>query len=343
MKLTILISLYNKEKYIERCLKSLIEQDVSPNMYEIIIVDDGSKDSGGLIVQNYAKKHQNIKLISQLNQGASAARNRGLEAASGDYLYFLDADDYLNTNVLNYLLELGEQNDLEILEFNTKQIIEGSIFNSVPLNPENVSVHVMDGYTYVAEYGLRNEAWRYIVLKSFLMDTGIKFIEGTFYEDVIFTASLFLKAKRMAKVNLDIHRYVVVENSIVTNRDSAHNLKFINGMVYAIEHFYKLINGLNSSHVNCHKVTKKLKGKQQAFVFALIIRTLKYRLLSFDDLKKILLKLNKLEAYPIDLKAEGIRVGKIRHRIYNLTYGIIFNNKVFLYLGMSIMRLIPSR
>ena len=125
MKLTILISLYNKEKYIERCLKSLIEQDVSPNMYEIIIVDDGSKDSGGLIVQNYAKKHQNIKLISQLNQGASAARNRGLEAASGDYLYFLDADDYLNTNVLNYLLELGEQNDLEILEFNTKQIIEG--------------------------------------------------------------------------------------------------------------------------------------------------------------------------------------------------------------------------
>ncbi len=101
MKLSILIPLYNKEKYIERCLKSLLDQDISPSEYEIIIVDDGSKDSSAQIVENYAEKNANIHLISQQNQGPSVARNRCLEAAKGNYLYFLDADDYLATNVLN--------------------------------------------------------------------------------------------------------------------------------------------------------------------------------------------------------------------------------------------------
>ena len=90
MKLSILIPLYNKEKYIERCFKSLLEQDLSPNEYEIIIVDDGSKDSGASIVQSYADKHSNIHLIKQQNQGPSVARNKCLDAAVGEYVYFFE-------------------------------------------------------------------------------------------------------------------------------------------------------------------------------------------------------------------------------------------------------------
>lgn len=337
-----MIPLYNKEKYIERCLKSLLAQDLPSKEYEIIIVDDGSKDSGPSIVQNFTEKYKNIHLISQQNQGPSAARNKCLEAATGEYLYFLDADDYLAHNVLNSLLELGVQNNLEILEFNTKQTTNSAAVDTLSQNPQDVAVHVKDGITYIAEHGFRNEAWRYFVKKSLLTETGIKFIEGTLYEDAIFTASLFLKAKRMAKVNMDVHRYVVVENSIVTSKDRAHNLKFIHGMVYAIEHFHGLINGLDSSHTSYQKVVKKLKGRQQAFVFALIIRTLKYRLLSFEDLKKILVKLNKMGAYPIDTKIGGVGNRRTR-RLYNMTFVPIFNNKVLLFLGMGIMRLIPSR
>ncbi|TLP70586.1 glycosyltransferase [Maribacter sp. ACAM166] len=341
MKLSILIPLYNKEKYIERCLKSLVTQDIALNEYEIIIVDDGSKDSGALIVENYAEKNPNIQLITQQNQGPSAARNRCLEVAKGDYLYFLDADDYLVSNVLNSLLELVAQHDLEILEFNTKQITEGKILESLPKSAQEVSLNIMDGITYVAEYGFRNEAWRYFVKKDLLTDTGIKFIEGSLYEDAIFTASLFLKACSMAKVDMDVHRYAVVENSIVTSKDPAHNLKFINGMVYAVEHFHGLIKDLNSSHLYYHKVVKKLKGKQQGLVFALIIRTLKYRLLSFKDLEKILTKLNTLEAYPIDTKVGGIGEGKTS-LIYNIIFVPIFNTKAFLFLGLKVMKLIPA-
>ncbi|MER3373043.1 MAG: glycosyltransferase [Allomuricauda sp.] len=344
MKLSILIPLYNKEKYIERCFKSLLDQDLSPNEYEIIIVDDGSKDSGAAIVAEYAEKHSNIHLIKQQNQGPSVARNKCLEAAKGDYVYFLDADDYLATNILNTLIELATKHDLDVLEFNTKEKKESSEldFESLTQNPQNLSVDVMDGITYVAEYGFRNEAWRYIVKRSLLVDAGVKFIEGTLYEDAIFTASLFFKAKRMAKVDMDVHRYIVVENSIVTSKDRAHNLKFIHGMVNAIEHFHGLIKSLEPSHPYYGKVVNNLKGKQQAFVFALIIRTLKYRLLSFKELKKILSKLNTFEAYPMDPKIGGIGEGS-SGRFYNMTFVPAFNNKTCLYLGMGLMKLIPSR
>ncbi|NJB70290.1 glycosyltransferase involved in cell wall biosynthesis [Saonia flava] len=343
MKLSILIPLYNKEKYIERCFKSLLDQGLSNNEYEIIIVDDGSKDSGAAIVDEYAEKHSNIQLIRQQNQGPSVARNKCLAAANGDYVYFLDADDYLATNVLRLIIALAVENDLEILEFDTKQIAESAAldFDSLTQNPQDLPVLVMDGISYVAEYGFRNEAWRYIVKRSLLVDAGVRFIEGTLYEDAIFTASLFITAHRMAKVDIDVHRYIVVENSIVTSKDRAHNLKFIHGMVNAIEHFHGLIKDLDSSHVDYNKVVKSLRGRQQAFVFALLIRTLKYRLLSFKDLKKILSRLNTYEAYPIDPKIGGIGEGNTR-RFYNNFFVPIFNNKTCLFLGMVLMRAVPS-
>jgi glycosyltransferase involved in cell wall biosynthesis len=340
MKLSIVIPLYNKEKYIDRCLKSLLTQDLPPNEYEIIIVDDGSKDSGGVIAQDYAGKHANILFFSQENAGPSAARNRGLDAAKGDYIYFLDADDFLATNVLNGLLELAGRHKLEILEFNTRETADGELADSGQQNAPEFPVRVMDGISYIAEYDFRNEAWRYIISKGFLTANGIKFIEGTLYEDAFFTASAFVKAKRIAKAELDVHRYVIVADSIVTSRDTSHNLRFINGMVYAIEKIHDLIKSLNNSHEHYNKAVKKLKARQQAFVFALLIRNFKHRLLNRKDLKKILFKMHSLEAYPIDTRIGAIGDGS---PIYNKIFVPIVNNKTFLFLGMGIRRLIPSR
>jgi glycosyltransferase involved in cell wall biosynthesis len=336
MKLSVVIPLYNKEKYIDCCLKSLLDQDLPVNEYEIIIVDDGSTDTSSSIVQGYTEKYYNIHFIRQENAGPSAARNRGLEAAKGDYIYFLDADDYLVTNVLNSIIELCEQNNLEILKFNTKEIKENALPDLLPQKGKDIALKIMDGISFVAERGIKNEAWRYLIKKEFLIDTGIKFLEGTLYEDAIFTASLFLKAERMSKVNMDVHRYIQAQNSIATSRDVAHNVKFIHGMVNAVEKFHDLISGLDDSHMNYHGAVKKLKAKKQALVFALIIRTFKYRLLNFKDLKKILIKLNKLEAYPIDPKTGG--VGKSMTNLLP-----IVNNKTLLFFGIRIRRLISTR
>ena len=150
MKLSVVVPLYNKEKYIDRCLKSLLAQEVSSADYEIIIVDDGSTDSSQSIAQEYAEKHLNIQLFCQQNQGAGAARNKGLELANGDYIYFLDADDYIASNVLKYLLEICEDHELEILGFNTIETEDEYLPETSTQYPQDLTLEVMDGMTYIA-------------------------------------------------------------------------------------------------------------------------------------------------------------------------------------------------
>ncbi|EAR01115.1 glycosyltransferase [Maribacter sp. HTCC2170] len=342
MKLSVIIPLFNKEKYIERCLNSLLAQDISPIEYEIIIIDDGSKDSGAQIVQGYVEKHPNICLNSQSNQGPSIARNRCLEVAKGDYIYFLDADDLLTANVLGCLLELCEQNNLEILQFNSKEI-ENEALSDLPVNsseePQQLACPVTDGMSYISENNFRNEVWRYLIKRSFLLNSGIKFIDDMrAYEDLIFTTSVFLKSTRISRVELDAHRYVKVAGSIVTSKSYKKNLVFINNQEKAVEELKGLIENLNNSHKKHLDVVKKLKAKQQAVVFALLIRVIKYRLLNHEDLSLILDKMNKLGGYPIDRKIGAMGDGGL---IFNRIIVPLFNTKNLLLLGTGILRLIP--
>ncbi len=340
MKLSIIIPLYNKEKYIKRCLESLLTQDIAPNDYEIIIVDDGSKDSGALLVEQFAEKNtnSNIHLIRQHNQGPSAARNRALKEVKGDYLYFLDADDYLAPNVLHCLLELCHQNNLEILEFDTKDIEEGALSDLLASPVENqkeLAFPVMDGISYIAAHDFRNQAWRYVIHRNFLQTSGIRFIEHMqAYEDLIFTATVFLQSTRISKVNLDAHRYVLVAGSIVRSKDPKKNQEFIDGMVKAIKELRLLIQNLDISHKNYANTVMKLKAKQQAIVFALIIRVFKYRLHTWKDLRLLLVQLKTLEVYPINSK---IGIGNT-NPIHKLFFIPAFNSKTCLCLGLKIRR-----
>ncbi|MCK0159305.1 glycosyltransferase family 2 protein [Allomuricauda sp. F6463D] len=339
MKLSIIIPLYNKEEHIEHCLKSLFNQDLPSNEYEIIVVDDGSTDDSFTIVQRFAEKYSNIKLLRQQNIGPSAATNKGLELASGDYVYFLDADDYLASNVLGRLLDLAETNQLEVLGFRTKHTEDRILFDS---SPDDLTIEVMDGLTFIAEHGYRNEACWYIIKKSFLLDTGIKFVEGRLMEDAIFTATLFLKTNRISRVNWSIHRFVQVKNSITTSKAPSHNLKFINDLVYAIENFDFLIKKLAPSHMNYHKVVKDLKYKQQSFVFTLFIKAFKGGVITDKDLQKILQKLKTINVYPINPKIGGIGSAKTSF-FYKTTFVPVFNNKILLFLELKLNRLFYSR
>lgn len=340
MKLSIIIPLYNKEKYIERCLQCLLNQGLSSFDYEIIIVDDGSKDSSVAIVKNYVNINgiANLKLIQQENQGPSAARNNGLLKAEGDYLYFLDADDLLSKNALSILISISKENDLDILEFDTKEIQEGNLTDLPDIslvNQKDKSISIMNGTTFIAENDLRNQAWRYLIKRKFLLDTGIQFLEEMrAYEDLIFTASVFLLSNKTCKVSIDAHRYIKVAESIVTTKNPQKNLEFILGMVKAVEELDKLIKNYDSSLIENKQLINKLKAKQQAVVYALLIRAFKYRLNS-NDLNVILNQMKTLEAYPIDSKLAGAGKGNL---IKNTVLLPIINNKTMLLLGLKITK-----
>lgn len=96
IKLTIIIPVYNVEKYVGRCIESCLKQDLSPKEYEILVVNDGSKDGSIDIVRRYARENENIRIIEQENAGLSAARNHGIKEARGEYLWFVDSDDDIN-------------------------------------------------------------------------------------------------------------------------------------------------------------------------------------------------------------------------------------------------------
>ena len=112
IKVSVIIPVYNVETYISKCISSVIEQ--SYKNIEIILIDDGSKDSSGKILDEYEKGDDRITVIHQKNKGVSAARNRGLELASGDYVVFVDGDDWVDSNYVSYFVELLQNHECEI-------------------------------------------------------------------------------------------------------------------------------------------------------------------------------------------------------------------------------------
>ena len=125
-KLSIIIPMYNAEKYIGACLDSILDSDLLKEEYEIVIVNDGSKDNSPEIAQNYASKYSNITYLSQENQGQSTARNYGIKTCQGEYVWCVDADDKLISEQLSKIIEaIDKYNNLDILAVQLQNVTEG--------------------------------------------------------------------------------------------------------------------------------------------------------------------------------------------------------------------------
>ena len=119
IRLSLILPFYGVERYIGKCLESIYHQDIPEDQYEVICINDCSPDNAEQVVLEYAKKHANLKLIQhEKNKKLGAARNTGLKAARGTYVWFIDTDDYLLPNVFKHILDVCEANDLEVLHFN---------------------------------------------------------------------------------------------------------------------------------------------------------------------------------------------------------------------------------
>ena len=118
--------MYNAEKCIEECLDSILNSNLAKNLYEIVIVNDGSKDKSPEIAQNYAAKYSNITYLTQENQGQSTARNYGIKTCKGEYVWCVDADDKVISEQLPKIIEaLDEYKNLDILAVQLQNVTEG--------------------------------------------------------------------------------------------------------------------------------------------------------------------------------------------------------------------------
>lgn len=244
MKLSIIVPVYNVEAFLTKCVDSLLAQDLPEDDFEIILVDDGSTDSSGALCDTLAAEHGNIRVIHQQNRGLSGARNAGIPGASGDYVMFVDSDDFLCPNVLGTLVGLMESKELDILRFNYQNVnMDGAVFepNKYVKPFVDYSDEVCDGEMFLNKrLGYACYAWQFLVKASLLRQEGNGFKEGIYFEDVEWTPRILLQARRVASTDTVVYNYLFRTGSIARNKDAEKKRKAIRDKMTILEGFAAL-------------------------------------------------------------------------------------------------------
>ncbi len=326
MKLSILVSMYNAEDYIIRCLNSLSNQDIPEESYEVLIMNDGSSDSSKLLVEEYMSLHSNVCLFSQKNMGNFSARNGLLKKAKGEYIYFVDSDDYVAYNSLGTILETAQQNDLDLMGFEmllTKKTDETTFVSEIDLNTD--SMVITDGLQYIQDHkNMRVEVCWYFIKRSFLEKYKITYHEAKFHMDVLFTYDLFLKAERVAYLPLSIYRYFQSENSIMRSTGKAHNLKRIKNTMILVLKLSHLINGLEKEK-GYGSVIDTIRFKRDSFLFFLFIKIFKTGI-PLRELREKIATLESVNSYPF-----YSFIGKEHNTLQFKILNCIFNRKTLFF------------
>lgn len=218
LKLSIIIPVFNVEKYLHKCLLSCLEQDFLYEDYEIIIIDDGSTDSSLLIAQEFEKKYNNIKVYSQKNSGQSIARNVGLSQAKGEYVWYIDPDDWLEPSIFQKLYNEVSSNNLDCLWFKWRRIdTRGHCYiNSSDNTSRKNDTIVESGISFLNNhFGYACYSPAFWFKRNFLLDNSFFFKEGVIFEDTELIPRILLKANRVKFVSLLCYNYFMRDGSSI--------------------------------------------------------------------------------------------------------------------------------
>lgn len=225
MMFSIVIPVYNVKDYLPKCIDSLLVQDC--RSCEIILVDDGSTDGeSGAICDRYAAAHPEIiRVIHKANGGLGDARNVGLEAASGEYLIFIDSDDYVDAAMLDALRRAVDAYHSDIIDFGFAVDTDGVITERhVDDLPTDRTFLLEDTRKMLL---MEPNAWSRVWKRSLFLEHNIRYPSRVWYEDIRTSGKLFAKAKSIAAVPEVFYYYVVRQNSITRNTNVARNAEIL--------------------------------------------------------------------------------------------------------------------
>lgn len=237
MKLSIIVPIYKVAQYLCKCIDSLLAQDLPSSEYEIILVDDGSPDECPQICDSYADIYDNIRIIHRENGGLSAARNSGIEVAQGEYIMFVDSDDYIEPNVLKGLIVQMERDKLDVLRYRIQYVNpQYEVYNpykSDPFKGNNYTDIPTDGVSFLnSRMSTACYAWAF-VLKRELLD-GCIFTPGIYFEDTDWTPRMLCKANRVASTNTVVYNYLQREGSITNAVNRSKQKKVLDDKIHLI-------------------------------------------------------------------------------------------------------------
>lgn len=254
--LSIIIPVYNAEKYINQCIESILKQHYED--IEIILVNDGSSDRSGEICDYLSETHYNIHVYHKINGGASSARNLGLSKAKGDWIYFMDSDDYLKDSFFEKIV-LNINPDIDCVIF--QHSLNG---NSKDFQLILDECTVYTGQELLLELYQQDKmfvpVWKYIYKRNWLISKGFRFVEGIIYEDEVWTKTLLCHASKVQFINWIGYDYNIRDNSVMT---TLHTKKNYQSKLIAASHIDNLIN----SKVKLDKRLKYILKKESASYF----------------------------------------------------------------------------
>ena len=300
MKFSIVIPVYNVEKYIDRCLKSITKQ--SYKNYEVIIVNDGTKDNSVKIIEKYTQKYKNFKLYNKENGGLSDARNYGLKYITGDYLLFIDSDDYINEDLLKELNTVLEKKDYDLIKFKLKLVDD----NKKLIREENgFNTSKEASLIEIFSQEFCEPAWTYCYNIAFWKENDFKYVKGMIHEDFGLTPEIIMSADSIYYLNYFGYNYVQRANSITTTKSKEKDKKKAYDMLAQYDRLVK-IKYKNNDYIKFYK----------SFLANSVI--LKIKILSGNDKKEYINELRKRKI--VDLLLDDTIVRKIKKIILKVLY-----------------------
>ena len=215
---SIIIPVYKVEKYLSKCLESVKNQTYTD--FEVILIDEGSPDYCPALCDSYARTDHRCKVIHQLNKGLSGARNTGLKVATGRYIYFLDSDDTIAITLLEKLTQVIETQEVDIIGFSA---VVTSLNTICTLSTGRHTNGVEKGIEIAQRRVPLSTVPLYCYRREFLKEKCLTFKEKIYYEDVLFTALVFLENPKVYYMDLPLYFYNKREESITTSKATEKN------------------------------------------------------------------------------------------------------------------------
>lgn len=226
VQLSVIVPVYNVESYLKRCVDSILEQTFEE--FEVILVDDGSLDNSSEICNKYSESDKRVKVIHKKNGGLSSARNAGLNIAKGEYIAFIDSDDYVSKDMFKTMINLALSNNYDIVSCGFKRFYENSCNEPVCRGTIYKYSNIEALSNYLLEYDNVNRkidtvVWNKIYKRELFND--ITFPEGKIYEDGYVTYKLLYKANNIAHIDDELYYYFQRQDSISNSGFSENDVK----------------------------------------------------------------------------------------------------------------------
>ena len=260
-KLSIIVPVYGVEKYIDKCLNSLVKQSLKE--IEIIVVNDGTKDNSQKIIDKYVKKYPDkIKSYIKENGGQGSARNYGLKKTTGEYIGYVDSDDFVEKDMYKKLYNKAKENNYEI-------VVCGNYNVSEDYQNKNIDAFINNYNTDLENIFFGKMAvWNKIYKRDILIKNKLEFKEKVWYEDLAFTLKAIMNSNTFAFIDEPLYDYLIREGSTMNNSNVQRNLEILdafNDILSYIQHnkkeeYFNKIEFLAIDHIYISAIVRVLKA-----------------------------------------------------------------------------------